>query len=52
MQKYLGSGLIKGVGPRSAKRIVDHFGAETLDIIDADPHRLEEVPSWARRESS
>ena len=49
MQKYLGSGLIKGVGPRSAKRIVDHFGAETLDIIDADPRRLEEVPKLGKK---
>ena len=49
MQKYLGSGLIKGVGPRSAKRIVDHFGAETLDIIDADPHRLAEVPKLGKK---
>ena len=49
IQKYLGSGLIKGVGPRSAKRIVDHFGAETLDIIDADPQRLEEVPKLGKK---
>ena len=49
MQKYLGSGLIKGVGPRSAKRIVDHFGAETLDIIDEDPRRLEEVPKLGKK---
>ncbi len=49
VQKYLGSGLIKGVGPRSAKRIVDHFGAETLDIIDADPGRLAEVPKLGKK---
>lgn len=49
MQKYLGSGLIKGVGPKSAKRIVDHFGAETLDIIDADPSRLAEVPKLGKK---
>ena len=49
MQKYLGSGLIKGVGPRSAKRIVDHFGAETLDVIDEDPRRLEEVPKLGKK---
>ena len=49
IQKYLGSGLIKGVGPRSAKRIVEHFGAETLDIIDADPRRLEEVPKLGKK---
>lgn len=49
MQKYLGSGLIKGVGAKSAKRIVEHFGAETLDIIDADPHRLAEVPKLGQK---
>ena len=49
IQKYLGSGLIKGVGTKSAKRIVDHFGAETLDIIDADPGRLEEVPKLGKK---
>ena len=49
IQKYLGSGLIKGVGTKSAKRIVDHFGAETLDVIDADPNRLEEVPKLGKK---
>ncbi len=49
IQKYLGSGLIKGVGTKSAKRIVDHFGAETLDIIDADPQRLAEVPKLGKK---
>ena len=49
IQKYLGSGLIKGVGTKSAKRIVDHFGAETLDIIDEDPRRLEEVPKLGKK---
>ena len=49
MQKYLGSGLIKGVGPKSAKRIVEHFGAETLDIIDADPSQLAEVPKLGKK---
>ena len=34
IEKYLGSGLIKGVGPVTAKRIVKHFGLETLDIIE------------------
>ena len=49
MQKYLGSGLIKGIGPRSAKRIVEHFGEETLDIIDEDPQRLAEVPKLGKK---
>ncbi|MGY8822866.1 MAG: SF1B family DNA helicase RecD2 [Candidatus Latescibacterota bacterium] len=49
IQKYLGSGLIKGVGPVSAKRIVEHFGEDTLDVIDEDPHRLEEVPKLGKK---
>ena len=49
IQKYLGSGLIKGVGAVSAKRIVAHFGAETLEIIDADPQRLAEVPKLGKK---
>lgn len=43
IRKYLGSGLIRGVGPVTAKRIVEHFGAEALTIIDQAPHRLSEV---------
>ncbi|MDP1835706.1 MAG: ATP-dependent RecD-like DNA helicase [Chlamydiales bacterium] len=42
--KYLGSGLIKGIGPAYAGRIVDVFGIDTLDIIDLHPERLREVP--------
>ena len=44
LKKYLGSGLIKGIGPRFAERIVEHFGAETLDVIDHFSGRLKEVP--------
>jgi exodeoxyribonuclease V alpha subunit len=43
LKKYLGSGLIKGVGPVTAERIVDHFGLDTLDIIEKDIERLHEV---------
>ena len=43
MRRYLGSGLIKGIGPVTAKRIVDHFGKEALDVIERDPERLIEV---------
>ena len=42
--RYLGSGLIKGIGPVIAKRIVEHFGESTLEVIDANPGRLREVP--------
>ncbi|MFF4744305.1 ATP-dependent RecD-like DNA helicase [Streptomyces chengbuensis] len=44
IRRYLGSGLIKGIGPRIAERIVDHFGADTLDVIEREPGRLVEVP--------
>jgi len=44
IRKYLGSGLIKGVGPATAKKIVDFFGLETLDMLDQDPKRILNVP--------
>ena len=43
IRRYLGSGLIKGIGPRMAERMVDHFGADILDVIDQAPQRLVEV---------
>lgn len=43
IRKYLGSGLIKGIGPVTAKRIVDHFGLDTLDVIEGDITRLHQV---------
>ncbi len=44
IRKYLGSGLIKGIGPQLADRIVEFFGQNTLDVIDQTPERLQEVP--------
>lgn len=44
IRRYLGSGLIKGIGPRTAERIVDHFGTSTLEVIEADPKQLIAVP--------
>ena len=43
MRRYLGSGLIKGIGPVTAKRIVNHFGKEALDVIENNPERLVDV---------
>lgn len=43
IQRYLGSGLIKGIGPVMAGRIVKRFGEDTFDIIDREIGRLEEV---------
>lgn len=43
IEKYLGSGIIKGIGPAAAERIVDRFGSDTLNILDNEPKRLTEV---------
>jgi len=45
IRKYLGSGLIKGVGPVTARRIVKKFGAQTLDVLEREPDRLLSVYS-------
>ncbi|MFI9777293.1 ATP-dependent RecD-like DNA helicase [Streptomyces sp. NPDC051956] len=44
IRRYLGSGLVKGIGPVFADRITRHFGLDTLDIIEQAPARLIEVP--------
>jgi exodeoxyribonuclease V alpha subunit len=43
IERYLGSGLIKGIGPEMARRIVSRFGTETLRVLDHEPERLREV---------
>jgi exodeoxyribonuclease V alpha subunit len=43
IQKYLGSGLIKGIGPVMSERIVETFGVDALEIIERNPQRLSEV---------
>jgi exodeoxyribonuclease V alpha subunit len=48
IEKYLGSGMIKGIGPIMAARIVKNFGLETLDIIETDSVRLTEVDGIGR----
>jgi len=52
IEKYLGSGLIKGVGPKFAKMIVEQFGADTLEVIEADPDRLNEIPGIGEKRVS
>jgi exodeoxyribonuclease V alpha subunit len=49
LEKYLGSGLIKGVGPKTAKKIVAHFGDKALDIFEGEIARLTEIPGIAQR---
>ena len=47
LEKYIGSGLIKGVGPKTAKKIVGHFKEITLDVFEKEIQRLVEVPGIA-----
>ena len=52
IERYLGSGLIRGVGPVTAKRVVAHFGERTLDIIEGEPERLSEIGGVGRKRVS
>jgi len=49
LEKYLGSGLIHGVGPKTAKKIVGHFREHTLDVFENEIERLLEVPGIAKK---
>ncbi|VAW37349.1 RecD-like DNA helicase YrrC [hydrothermal vent metagenome] len=52
LEKYLGSGLIKGVGPKTARKIVRHFGGQTLEVFENEIERLTEVPGIAQKKLS
>ena len=43
VERYLGSGLIRGIGPSTARKIVDAFGADAIDVLNADIDRLREI---------
>ena len=49
IERYLGSGLIHGVGPSTARLIVQHFGEETLTVLSEHPERLQEVPKMGKK---
>jgi len=49
LRKYLGSGLIKGIGPKMAALIVRKFGMDTMDIIEHEPDKLTSVPGIGRK---
>ncbi len=49
LEKYLASGVIKGIGPAMASRIIGHFGAETLNVLDHEAYRLREIPGIGSR---
>jgi exodeoxyribonuclease V alpha subunit len=48
LRRYLGSGLIKGIGPEFASRIVEKFGMRTLEVLDKEPYRISEVTGIGR----
>ena len=52
IERYLGSGLIRGIGQELARRLVARFGAETLEVIDRQPERLAEVPGIGPKRSA
>jgi exodeoxyribonuclease V alpha subunit len=52
IRRYLGSGLIKGIGPKTAERIVDHLGTDTLRVIEEQPDRLREVHGLGPRRAT
>ncbi len=49
IEKYLGSGMIRGIGPATAKLLIKHFGEETLDVLFTQPERLLDVPGIGQK---
>lgn len=52
IEKYLGSGLIRGVGPITAKKIVEHFGEDTLDVLEYSPHKLAQISGISEKKAT
>jgi exodeoxyribonuclease V alpha subunit len=52
IRRYLGSGLVKGIGPKTAERIVDEFGVDTLDVLGRQPERLYDVRGVGRHRAN
>jgi exodeoxyribonuclease V alpha subunit len=48
IRKYLGSGVVKGIGPHLAGKLVDTFGTSVFDVIEKEPQRLRQVPGIGR----
>jgi exodeoxyribonuclease V alpha subunit len=49
IRRYLASGLIPGIGPKLAERIVDRFGLDTMNVLDNYPRRMQEIPGVGRK---
>lgn len=52
IEKYLSSGIIRGIGPITAKKIISHFGKETLNVMDNDINRLKEIEGIGEKKFS
>ena len=52
IEKYLASGMIRGVGPATARLIVESFGPRTLDVLESEPQRLTEVPGIGEKRAA
>ncbi len=52
IERYLASGIIRGIGPATAKKIVDHFGSDTLTILEFNPIRLSEVRGISKNKAA
>lgn len=51
MERYLGSGAVKGIGPALAKKIVDRFGADTFQVIENEPERLSVIKGISEKKA-
>ena len=51
IEKYLGSGMIKGIGPKTASKLVEHFGPDIFDILEKEPEKLEEVEGIGKKKA-
>lgn len=51
IEKYLGSGLIRGVGPITARKIVEHFGVDTLDVLEYAPQKLAQISGISEKKA-
>lgn len=49
LRRYLGSGMIRGVGKKTAERLVEHFGLKTLEVFEKQPERLAELPRLGKK---
>lgn len=52
LRKYLGSGLVEGVGKSYAEKLVEHFGEDLFDVVENEPERLREVPGIGRKRAA